>query len=232
MPNISISYFLHLEECPAIAKKICDSRTPLDQKLECAVSIIKKAYSELPSFDALVEAGLSVPLQEFHLGCSLKPGIPVEPMLAKPTKSVQEVLKRLNGLRFTCEYKYDGERAQVHMTPDGKTKVFSRNLLDTSEKYPEVPLYVKEACVGDSVQSFVMDTEVVAYNRETQQFVPFQILSTRKKSEESAESAKVQVIIQAFDLMYINGDSLLNRTLEDRRALLKKHFQQIEGKFR
>ncbi len=77
-----------------------------------------------------------------------------------------------------------------------------------------------------------MDTEVVAYNRETKQFVPFQILSTRKKTEESAESAKVQVIVQAFDLMYINGESLLQKTLEDRRILLKTHFQPIEGKFR
>ncbi len=150
------------------------------------------------------------------------------------------------------------------MTPDGKTKVFSRNLLDTSEvsassdfrsfysalmshllltrflmhclilqKYPEVPLYVKEAVVDNNqTKSFIMDTEVVAYNRETKQFVPFQILSTRKKTEESAESAKVQVIVQAFDLMYINGESLLQKTLEDRRILLKTHFQPIEGKFR
>ncbi len=40
--------------------------------------------------------------------CTLRPGMPVEPMLAKPTKSIQEVLKRLNGMRFTCEFKYDG----------------------------------------------------------------------------------------------------------------------------
>jgi DNA ligase 1 len=195
------------------------------------VSIIKKAYSEVPSFDALLDASLHVPLEKLHKACTLQPGIPVAPMLAKPTKSIQEVLKRLTGLRFTCEYKYDGERAQVHMLPDGTTKVFSRNLLDTSEKYPEVPIFVKEACSGTSVQSFVLDTEVVAFNNKTGQLVPFQILSTRKKTEESAETAKVQVIVQAFDIMYLNGQSLLDRTLEERRALMHKHFAPVTGKF-
>lgn len=216
---------------PDFARKMCSKNLPLDVKLETAVAIIKKAYSEVPSFDSLLDALLSVPLQEVHKACTLKPGIPVEPMLAKPTKSVLEVLKRLNGLRFTCEYKYDGERAQVHMTPDGKTKVFSRSLLNTSEKFPEVPLYVQESCKETNVTSFVLDTEVVAFNREKNQFVPFQILSTRKRTEENAESAKVQVIVQAFDLMYLNGESLLDRPLAERRELLLKNFLPIDGKF-
>jgi len=191
---------------------------------------MKKAYSEVPSYDAILDAGMKVPLQHLYKACSLTPGIPVEPMLAKPTKSIQEVLKRLNGVKFTCEYKYDGERAQVHLLPDGKTKVFSRNLLDTSEKYPEVPLFVKEAC--QNVDSFVLDAEVVAFNNKTGQLVPFQILSTRKKTEESAETAKVQVIVQAFDLMFLNGKSLLNKTLAERRQLLHEHFHEVPGKFR
>lgn len=204
------------------------STTP-EKRMEAAVAILKKAISEVPSYDALWDAARSVPLQEMFKNCTLKPGMPVVPMLAKPTKSIKEVLQRLNGLKFTCEYKYDGERAQVHLLPDGRTKVFSRNLLDTSEKYPEVPLFVKEAC--KDVESFVLDAEVVAFNSKTGQLVPFQILSTRKKTEESAETAKVQVIVQAFDLMYLNGKSLLQKTLAERRELLHQHFFAVPGKF-
>jgi DNA ligase-1 len=213
------------------AKNLCNEKAPLAHRLESAVNIVKKAYSEVPSFDSLLDAALAVPLQEMHEACQLRPGVPVAPMLAKPTKSVQEVLKRLNGVRFTCEYKYDGERAQVHVTPDGTSYVFSRNLLDTTVKYPEVPLYVKEACKDTGVKSFILDTEVVAFNKETQQFIPFQVLSTRKKIEESAETAKVAVIVQAFDLMYLNGESLLDRTLDERRKLLHRSFKSIENKF-
>jgi DNA ligase-1 len=36
-------------------------------------------------------------------------------MLAKPTKAITEVLDRFEGKEFTCEYKYDGERAQVRL---------------------------------------------------------------------------------------------------------------------
>jgi len=217
------------DQYPEEAKQYLDKSLTIEKRLEAAVSIVKKAYSEVPSYDALLDAALKVPLQDLHKACSLTPGIPVAPMLAKPTKSIQEVLKRLNGLKFTCEYKYDGERAQVHLLPDGTARVFSRNLLDTSEKYPEVPVYVREAC--KNVESFVLDAEVVAFNKKTGQLVPFQILSTRKKTEESHETAKVQVIVQAFDLMYLNGVSLLHRTLAERRKLMHEHFETVSGKF-
>jgi DNA ligase-1 len=220
------------QKTPEMATQYLNKTLTPEKRLEAAVAIVRKAYNEYPSYERLVEGCMAVPLELLHEECTLTPGVPVTPMLAKPTKSIQEVLKRLNGLRFTCEFKYDGERAQVHLLP-GKaaTKVFSRNLLDTSEKYPEVPVYVKEA-MKESVDSFVMDAEVVAFNQETGKLVPFQILSTRKKTEESAATAKVQVIVEAFDLMYLNGVSLLDKTLAERRALLFEHFSPVEGKFK
>lgn len=59
-------------------------------------------------------------------------------MLAKPTKAIGEVLDRFEGKEFTCEYKYDGERAQVHLLDDGKIAVFSRNSENMSAKYPDL----------------------------------------------------------------------------------------------
>ena len=65
------------------------------------------------SYDKLIPAVLQAPLSQLSQICHLTPGIPVHPMLAKPTKGVSEVLDRLQGRQFTCEFKYDGERAQV-----------------------------------------------------------------------------------------------------------------------
>jgi DNA ligase-1 len=59
-------------------------------------------------------------------------------MLAKPTKAITEVLDRFEGKEFTCEYKYDGERAQVHMMEGGEIAVFSRNSENMSAKYPDL----------------------------------------------------------------------------------------------
>ena len=50
-------------------------------------------------------------------------------------EGITEVLDRFDKVDFTCEYKYDGERAQVHLTEDRTVKIFSRSSLDDTHKF-------------------------------------------------------------------------------------------------
>ena len=65
-------------------------------------------------------------------------------MLAHPTKSLTEVLNRFEGMPFTCEYKYDGERAQIHLLNDKTVMIFSRNCENMTEKYPDILQNIKK----------------------------------------------------------------------------------------
>ena len=84
-------------------------------KLEEAVNHVKHAYHQCPNYERVIEAILAHGVDKLEEHCKLTPGVPLKPMLAYPTKGLQEVLKRFDNIEFTCEYKYDGERAQVFM---------------------------------------------------------------------------------------------------------------------
>lgn len=85
-------------------------------------------------------------------------------------------------------------------------------------------------CINN-VTSAVIDSESVAWDPATKQILPFQVLTTRKRKDAVASEIKVQVCIHAFDLLYLNGESLVKKSLRERRELLHTHFKSIEGEF-
>lgn len=162
----------------------------------------------------------------FHLreNCKLQPGVPLKPMLAKPTKSITEVLDRFEGKTFTCEYKYDGERAQIHYVAHdspqqyagsaassaakaqkGFSAIFSRNSEDLSKKYPDI-LAKLDTWIKKDTKSFVLDCETVAWDLVEKKVLPFQQLMTRKRKDVKVEDVKVKVCVFAFDMLFYNGE--------------------------
>jgi DNA ligase 1 len=111
--------------------------------------------------------------------------------------------------------------------------IFSRNSENTTGKYPDLEGVLRDAMGGPAggVDSCVLDGEVIAYDRDKRQLMPFQVLSTRARKDVSVADIKVQVIYAAFDLLYLNGRSLLQVPLVKRRELLKSHFHEVEGRF-
>jgi DNA ligase-1 len=147
-------------EPPEALKLRTGSKLSIESRNELAIVAVKRAFSECPNLSILINALLTRPLHLLYQSCHLVAGVPVAPMLAKPTKGINEVLKRLSGLEFIMEYKYDGERAQVHLLSDGTIKIFSRNSEDNSGKYPDVVEVIRRS-KKETVTSFVLDAEVV-----------------------------------------------------------------------
>ncbi|XP_032422255.1 DNA ligase 1 [Xiphophorus hellerii] len=192
--------------------------------------ILKQTYCEMPNYDVIIPVLLKAGIDQLPKHCKLTPGVPLRPMLAHPTKGVGEVMKRFDEAAFTCEYKYDGERAQIHILESGEVRIFSRNQEDNTSKYPDIISRVPKV-KKDSVVSCVLDTEAVAWDREKKQIQPFQVLTTRKRKDVDASEIKVQVCVYAFDLLYLNGESLVRQPLCRRRELLRESFTEVEGEF-
>ncbi|OWB76108.1 hypothetical protein B5S32_g257 [[Candida] boidinii] len=192
---------------------------------------IKDAFSQTPNYELIIKSALEHGIRQIHKYCILTPGIPLKPMLAKPTKSVTEILDQFQGQEFTCEYKYDGERAQLHLLPDGKLKIYSRNSEDMTERYPDLVGVINELKkLNPDIKSMVLDSECVAWDKQESKILPFQVLSTRKRKDVQENEIKVQVCLFVFDILLLNGEPLLTKPLKERRKIIKENLKLIDGK--
>lgn len=196
-----------------------------------AEETVKTCFARRPNYNDLVPALLEIGVcDELIVRCDLTMHIPLRPMLGSITRDLGEMLTKLQGRDFGCEYKYDGQRAQVHCDENGKVSIFSRHLEVMTDKYPDLVALVPEIR-GDGVSSFILEGEVVAVDQETGELKTFQTLTNRARKDVDIGTIQVNVCLFAFDLMYLNGEPLLNRPFRERRGLLKSMFLEKQYRF-
>jgi DNA ligase 1 len=91
----------------------------------------------------------------------------------------------------------------VHVQEDGTVQVYSRNLENTTSKYPDIVARMPQA-MAPGVKSVVLDGEVQAWDTEKKVFLPFQVLTTRKRKDVAEEQIKVQVLLQTDSVTTIS----------------------------
>jgi len=154
---------------------------------------------------------------------------PIKAMLAGTADGLETALTDLGDDRgvVLVETKYDGVRAKIHHR-DGDTRVFTRRLEDVTEQFPDV---VEAAESHLDANGYVIEAELVGYDPETDAPVPFQTLSRRIKRkhdiEETAESIPVRIYL--FDLLYLDGESYLDRPLRERLDALVGVLSPVGG---
>lgn len=205
---------------------------------------LERAY-DVTSELALVARTLAKDGLDAVDGLQVRMGIPLRPMAAERLKTLGEILAKHDG-RSALEYKYDGLRLQCHVPadPDAKVRLFSRRMEDLTDQFPDVQAALRSAHQG--AKDVVVEGECVAIDAATGDMRPFQEVSRRRgrktgfggdeRKEAGLAAAKgevsgtimdeVPVAVYLFDCLAVDGESVMDRSYEDRRDLVAANFQE------
>jgi DNA ligase-1 len=141
---------------------------------------------------------------------------PVRMMLAQRLPSFEEILEKFGG-KCACEFKYDGERLQIHVSGN-KIMLYTRNLENVTSQHPELITLIRTL----KSKKFIIEGEVVAINEESGELLPFQELMHRRRKYSIQEAIeKYPTCVFLFDILKLNEEDLLDKPYTDRRKLLE-----------
>ena len=149
---------------------------------------------------------------------------PIKCMLATPEPTAEAVWQRFAGERSTnaatvyVEDKFDGIRAQLHRNAE-RVEIFSRDLRRITDQFPELAAQAEEF-----EQELIVDGEIVAFE-QGRKLTFFDLQKRLGRKNDSADlfagvEANVPVVFIIFDLLWLNGRSLLKTPLRERREWL------------
>lgn len=223
-----------------------DMRIGVKQSLiEEAIAVAAHADVAAVRNAVMLEADLSAATERAFAGtlgeAKMRLFHPLGFMLASPVDSPEEAVERFAAkpeegdepkhIAAFIEDKYDGMRAQIHCgdpSQPQRVAIYSRNREDVTESFPELEEAFAYAST-DASGALIFDGEILGWNFETAQALPFAVLATRlrRKRVSNELRAQVPIVFMAFDLLYADGQLLLDHPLRDRRNRLESVVEKL-----
>ncbi len=160
---------------------------------------------------------------------TIVPGKPIKAMLSVKAEDITDAF-RICGRPAAIEHKYDGFRMLIHKNKN-EIFLFTRKLENVTKQFPDVVELVRKNIRGDN---FIVDSEVVGYDPLAKKYKPFEAISQRIKRKYEIEKLvkALPVEINVFDILYYNGEVLLNQPFIERRKIIEKIIKAEEWKIR
>jgi DNA ligase-1 len=154
-------------------------------------------------------------------------GRPIQVMLGEKAESIEEVVREFG--EVAAEWKYDGMRTII-MKKNDKIWLFTRRQEDVTKQFPDLVELCKK---GIKANECVIEGETIAVQPKTNIPMAFQVLSQRihRKYDIEKMIEKIPIQIHLFDIVYLNGEMLINIPLIERRKILESIIEVIPGKF-
>ncbi len=141
---------------------------------------------------------------------------PIKVMLAQIGESIPAAIGEIG--TAAVEWKYDGARVQIHKDGDS-VRIFSRRLENVTASLPEIVKAARQI----SAKSAILDGEAVAIGKDGRPMAFQEILKRfRRKYNVQTLAAKIPLRLFLFDLIYLDGKSLVDLPLTERRAHLER----------
>lgn len=229
-------------------KTILDGLSFMSRGDKSAKRELEKAYNVRPDIGRLAQVVREKGIKGIAHLIEPELGVPIlmskaqrmSPSTSSGRDSTEEILLKIG--ECAVEPKIDGFRLQVHYVKSQKysseetsqhrrladniqyqisnIKIFSRNLEDVTTMYPDI---VAGIVKGVNAQNAILEGEAVAYNPQTNEYLPFQETVQRKRKYEITKYlTTVPLKLIVFDLLLVNGKSLLNESYLTRRKQLEQ----------
>ncbi|KAF9108305.1 DNA ligase (ATP) [Mortierella sp. AM989] len=173
------------------------------------------------------DPALRVTTSSVNLGQAFKP------MLSKRLPSAKDVVESMGNMSFWIETKLDGERVQVHK--DGENyRYWSRNSTEYTHLYGATPnegslTPFLHPLINPKVEKLILDGEMVEYDPATKQIINFGTVKTAGGNH-SSDAHKRRPFLYVFDVLFMNGASIIDQPLESRRDMLPSIIpKEVEG---